>query len=81
MLQGSQGSSGLKIPSGHEKYSQEDKEKCPFFQIQKKIEDKENVPQTEIKQKKEKKMKSGCPFMPSEAKKNPGLNLLVPEYE
>lgn len=27
----------LEMPLGHEKYSQKDKEKCPFFQIQEKV--------------------------------------------
>jgi len=32
-------------------------------------------------QKKEKKPKSGCPFMPSETKKNPGLSHFPEAYE
>ena len=29
----------LEMPLGHEKYSQKDKDKCPFFQIQEKVKD------------------------------------------
>lgn len=101
----------LEMPKGHEKYSLQDKEKCPYFQISEKTKDiTTNIPankskfeiflyiyfiyvvfhQDEMKngrssmettKKKEKKPKSGCPFMPSETKKNPGLSHFPESYE
>ncbi len=61
------------LPTGHGNYSEADKEKCPYFQMQKKhekavepsevLEKEEKEPNTK-KKKKEKKPQGGCPFFP-----------------
>ncbi|EGR30496.1 hypothetical protein IMG5_130470 [Ichthyophthirius multifiliis] len=63
----------IPIPKGHEKYSEKDKEKCPYFSMQQKQEQ-SSTNEKDPQKKKEKKPKGGCPFMPSERKKNPSLN-------
>lgn len=80
MLQGNQGTHDPPKPNGHEKYSDKDKDKCPFYQIQKNVQEKEKNSEVQGP-KKEKKMKGGCPFMPSENKKNPGMSLISPDHE
>ncbi|EAR84836.1 tetratricopeptide repeat protein (macronuclear) [Tetrahymena thermophila SB210] len=90
-------SSNTLIPKSHpvikNRFNDQDKEKCPFFKMQKKqdgkTEDTSNQnDQEQIEEKKNqeilssssddengipKRPKGGCPFLPSERKKNPGL--------
>ncbi|EAS06282.3 transmembrane protein, putative (macronuclear) [Tetrahymena thermophila SB210] len=66
--------SSLPLPKGHEKYSEDDKDKCPYFQMQKNTEEK--LGEDGKPKKKEKQPKGGCPFMPSEKKKNPNLDCI-----
>ncbi|KAL4487098.1 hypothetical protein ABPG72_001550 [Tetrahymena utriculariae] len=89
-------SSNTLIPKSHpvikNRFNDQDKEKCPFFKLQKKQDDKTEdsnksaQEQIEEKQKQEilssssddengipKRPKGGCPFLPSDRKKNPGL--------
>jgi len=64
------------MPEGHGSYTEADKEKCPVMS------GKVALPQSQqVQKKKKKKIQSGCPFMPSENKKNPALAHLEPSYE
>lgn len=79
--------SGMPMPQGHEKYSEADKEKCPVMsgKIKAPIPGSQEI---EVKsaakdgtKKKEKKPKGGCPFMPSDNKKPPALELYTAAFE
>ncbi|KAL4436273.1 hypothetical protein ABPG74_015864 [Tetrahymena malaccensis] len=89
-------SSNTLIPKSHpvlkNRFNDQDKEKCPFFKMQKKqdekAEDSNQNAQQQIEEKQNqdvlssssddengipKRPKGGCPFLPSDRKKNPGL--------
>ncbi|EGR30006.1 hypothetical protein IMG5_144800 [Ichthyophthirius multifiliis] len=86
------------IPNGHKNmtsYTEEDKLKCPYFQMQQQnqekaqeslLEEKTNDDEqptsssSEDEEGNKKNQKGGCPFMPSERKKNPGLFHLEYKY-
>jgi len=63
------------MPAGHGNYTEADKEKCPVMS------GKVPLPAQQGQKKKKKKIQSGCPFMPSDNKKNPALTHLEPSYE
>ncbi|KRX00116.1 hypothetical protein PPERSA_07223 [Pseudocohnilembus persalinus] len=75
-------------PKGHEKYSNDDIDKCPVMQIKaKQLEKDQNQLQKknqiqDIENPKKMKMpKGGCPFMPSDKKKNPMLGVMENGYD
>ncbi|CAD8158036.1 unnamed protein product [Paramecium pentaurelia] len=73
-------SDSMKLPIGHDKYT--DKTKCPFQQIQQQPEIKIIDGSVEKKkEKKEKQSKGGCPFMQSEKKRNPPLAHLEEQFD
>jgi len=69
------------MPSGHEGYSEADKEKCPVMSGKIKAPQGADSQAEGQKKKKKKKIQSGCPFMPTENKKPPSLAHLEQSYE
>eukprot|EP01016_Furgasonia_blochmanni_P052518 TRINITY_DN8385_c0_g1_i7.p1 TRINITY_DN8385_c0_g1~~TRINITY_DN8385_c0_g1_i7.p1 ORF type:complete len:720 (+),score=178.67 TRINITY_DN8385_c0_g1_i7:114-2162(+) len=86
----------IELPKGHANVTNGDPSKCPYYSIQEKMKDKQTSQKSEAdtgkcpynkegevseKPKKEKKPKSGCPFMTSEKKKNPPLAPMKESYD
>jgi tetratricopeptide (TPR) repeat protein len=80
----------VKMPKGHGKYTEQDKEKCPYFGFNKSTNNTDPLSTTapsttendpKKKEGKIKKPKGGCPFMPSENKKPPGLGHFTAAFE
>jgi ribosomal protein L12E/L44/L45/RPP1/RPP2 len=69
------------MPTGHEGYSEKDKDKCPVMSGKIKNPQAADEQAEGQKKKKKKKIQSGCPFMPTESKKPPSLAHLEPSFE